>query len=49
MDCIGDLTASNYDFRRYSTIHDLLVGPSAVNPKRTVADERISMRFESGG
>jgi len=29
---VGDLIASNHDFRRYSTIHDLFVGTSAVKP-----------------
>jgi len=33
----------------YSTVHDLLVSPSAVNPNKIVADERVSMRFGSDG
>ena len=45
----GDLTASNHDFRRYFTIQDLLVGSSAVDYNRTVADERVFRRFGLGG
>ena len=48
-DCAGDLTASNHDFRRYFTMQDHLVGSSAVNSNRTVADERMFRRFGSGG
>jgi hypothetical protein len=40
---------SNHDFRRRSTVQDLLVGSSAASSNRTVVDERVFRRFGLDG